>query len=415
MSPSLRLHTSYFISRRLRQLLVVVGVIALLLPVVASLGSSLASSGETEQDSPQRNSSNSHWGKLQHAVGLLGSLIFQVGHADVDVDADTVDTDEHQKKKEGLSLLGAGLSRTGTKSIEAALGQLGYRVYDLRAVMEHNHQERLYQATKLWCEQDDLSLLKELVQEIEALGYSATLDTPLNFLTPAIVALRPQAKVLWGFRNSPEEWVESFQFIIDLAVPLEYARPTKWVYPPTSAWIEPIQELIIPKLFPSVPGRSAVPSEVHLRRILPWYEVLDKEAQAEANEQNRARHIFVYQNFPSVLKEALVNSSEEKEEEKEELLKARYLEFSVQKHGWPELLDFLEPGEYLVDDLRRQDFPHVNERATLKMIGGVLQILSIGLPVWLGLIMLVSYMVTKRLFRFCRNMIGMGGTKSKTE
>ena len=56
-----------------------------------------------------------------------------------------------EKKTEAkeLALIGAGFSRTGTKSLEAALLELGHKVYDTRSMLELKHISRWVEGTDL--------------------------------------------------------------------------------------------------------------------------------------------------------------------------------------------------------------------------------------------------------------------------
>jgi hypothetical protein len=72
----------------------------------------------------------------------------------------------------GLTIIGAGFPRTGTKSLEAALQGLGHRIYDLTAAYEHGHGDRWVQAAREWQDTGESPTAQALVTELEALGYT---------------------------------------------------------------------------------------------------------------------------------------------------------------------------------------------------------------------------------------------------
>lgn len=108
----------------------------------------------------------------------------------------------------GLQVIGAGFSRTGTKSTEAALLRLGHKVYDTRSMLELKHVQRWIDAARTLDRRGDASLAEELLVEVEALGYTATLDFPINLFGKTFAQLRPEAKVLFTTRDA-DAWFES--------------------------------------------------------------------------------------------------------------------------------------------------------------------------------------------------------------
>lgn len=113
--------------------------------------------------------------------------------------------------------------------------------------MQLGHERRWLEATKAWKEGSDLQPMEMLLEEIEAMGYSATQDTPMNFLATALIKLRPQRQ---GFctaaRDSAEEWYDSYVFIVEFTLRLQHGRPWKYVFPQISSWVRPILSLLLP-------------------------------------------------------------------------------------------------------------------------------------------------------------------------
>ena len=128
----------------------------------------------------------------------------------------------------GLSVVGAGFSRTGTKSLEAALLHLGHKIYDTRSMLENNHVARWEHAATQWRQHQNLSGVQALVQEMEAAGYTTTLDFPMNLFARAIAQLRPTAKVVMSVRPSEESWLEAWAAVNHI-LSIFVCRPWSWL------------------------------------------------------------------------------------------------------------------------------------------------------------------------------------------
>eukprot|EP01083_Nonionella_stella_P088266 245868_1 len=177
---------------------------------------------------------------------------------------------------------------------------------------------------------------------MEALGYTATLDIPMNLLAPALIQVRPDAKVLWNYRASGvDEWYESLAFINEIAEPLFYARPWKWIMPNPSKRMRPLIKILASVSQPDLTYPD------HLERPLPWYERLqdtqypmihgrfrENGHPLRSDKRIKRRWMSVYVNFPQRLQREL------SELKGPNALKAQYLEYTVQE-GWGPLLDFL--------------------------------------------------------------------------
>lgn len=99
-----------------------------------------------------------------------------------------------------LSVIGAGLSRTGTMSLKLALEQLGFGpCYHMTEFFQHpDHQA-------LW----DRAADGEAVDfELMFKDFAATTDTPANVFYAELAARYPDAKVVLSVRD-PEAWFES--------------------------------------------------------------------------------------------------------------------------------------------------------------------------------------------------------------
>lgn len=100
-----------------------------------------------------------------------------------------------------LRVIGAGLGRTGTASLKAALEQLlGGACYHMLEVFQHHDHMPVWTA----------AARGEPVEWDSALGdYVATVDWPAASFWPDLLALNPDAIVLLSTRSSSEAWWRS--------------------------------------------------------------------------------------------------------------------------------------------------------------------------------------------------------------
>ena len=106
--------------------------------------------------------------------------------------------------------------------------------------------------------------MKIIVHNIESLGYTATMDIPMNLLAPALIQVRPDAKLLWNYRaTGVEDWFESLALINEVAEPLFYAHPWKWVMPNPSRQMGTLIQILASISQPDLNYPD------HLERVLP--------------------------------------------------------------------------------------------------------------------------------------------------
>ena len=99
---------------------------------------------------------------------------------------------EAQAPPRGLQVIGGGFARTGTKSTEAALLRLGHKIYDTRSILECNHADRWVKAAQE-LRGGKYDEVRDLLEEMEQRGYTATLDFPVNLFAKALAELRSAA------------------------------------------------------------------------------------------------------------------------------------------------------------------------------------------------------------------------------
>ena len=275
-------------------------------------------------------------------------------------------------------------------------------------MVKHGHFDKWIDAAAEWKERDNLVPIKRMVNEVESLGYSATLDQPMNLFAPALIHVRPDAKVLWNYRfKGVEDWYRSIEFIAWFFEPLCYARSWKWIIPNTVGKIRPLLRVLLS--FEMKPGLS-FPDD--LERPLPWYERLrDNEHPMHMDENVKRNWTQLYQEFPEKLQRALV------EAKGREALDSQYLEYAVQD-GWDPLLTFLldeEAGrEEIMTSLSQTHFPHVNDRLKLMKIHKVLDFIGMTFPLFIILFCYVAIASVRGLF-WSNNKGGKHSNMTKIE
>ncbi|KZO97746.1 hypothetical protein CALVIDRAFT_461360, partial [Calocera viscosa TUFC12733] len=123
-----------------------------------------------------------------------------------------------------LQVIGAGLSRTGTVSLHAALTILGFGPCHHGAVplQSPSRSIALIKALngKSLCEPTDFRALMY--------GYRATVDIPLCNFVPELLGAFPKAKVVLSVRDSPKQWWKS---MCDTVVTMSYPSYRMSVWP----------------------------------------------------------------------------------------------------------------------------------------------------------------------------------------
>ena len=100
-----------------------------------------------------------------------------------------------------MKLIGVGLGRTGTTSIEQALDLLGYRTYNIVGVGRENHFDDWDKIFKGEVTKPDWNTLFE--------NYQATIAWPVCFFYKELMEVYPGAKFILTIRDS-ESWAKSF-------------------------------------------------------------------------------------------------------------------------------------------------------------------------------------------------------------
>lgn len=297
----------------------------------------------------------------------------------------TSPTKKHNNINKGslISLIGAGFGRTGTKSTEAALVQLGHnKIYDTRSMLELNHTKQWIEAAIQINKNGDLRLAEDLLLDIESRGYTATLDFPMNLFSKTFAELRPSAKVLFTMREDTDKWYDSWRNVTLVLSPF-YLRPWNWIVDFTFL-IKICEAFGFPYYI--------APSPEHISRPLPWYEKCHFRPAFDLGDVSRERWIAFHNRIRKELEESLPAS--------------RFLAFDV-RQGWAPLLTFLQLENQYPELIGAdaEPFPNVNDIESLKMVRNVMDIIAIGLPLWLLLLgwlcVTILYYIASIIKRCC--------------
>ena len=125
-----------------------------------------------------------------------------------------------------IEVIGAGLGRTGTKSLQAALDALGYRTYHF---VHPPHAELWAQYAQGRANSDDV--LELIVKS----GHTATCDQPTADLYAEQLRRYPSAKVILTVRDSGDKWAASWKVLMGFIEVQERAFSIR--YPTFIQWI----------------------------------------------------------------------------------------------------------------------------------------------------------------------------------
>jgi len=205
-----------------------------------------------------------------------------------------------------LHIIGAGFPRTGTTSTKKALELLGYKVLHIEDLVRNGLGRPFLRALT------NDEAMDQLFEHVLDLGFNATLDGPMNLLTFEMLKRYPDAKVLFGERDSVEQWADSMALIYTLFGSF-LVRPLKW-------FVDADFALMASQKYSKVHRhryRACVPTV--WTRLMPWWE---------CQELDVSRDEFV----------AYYN--EHKERVKRAVPADQLLFFNV-RQGWTPLVEFL--------------------------------------------------------------------------
>ena len=258
-------------------------------------------------------------------------------------------------RRRGIKVIGAGLGRTGTKSLAAALDILGYKTYHF-PLPQHSATWAAYAS--------GTGSVQDAINTAVVDGYDATSDQPMADVFRAQMEMFPKAKVILTVRDSPEKWAASWKVLVEFIRvqerPFTLRKP--YFYPTFIQWIPFMRNW---KRMRDIMG-------VHLG-LRPGQLVRGcmSEPDGWLEKQYEAHNQLVEDAVP----------------------KDKLLVFNV-KEGWDPLCEFL--GK----EVPQEPFPNVNESKDLKQATAIMRVVSYGwLPLFLGSMGCLSAVVTKAIFR----------------
>jgi hypothetical protein len=228
-----------------------------------------------------------------------------------------------------IEVIGAGLGRTGTKSLQAALDVLGYKTYHFP----------LPAHAETWAKFSEGQVTSDVVLEmITREGFTATCDNPPADIYLEQLRKYPEAKVVLTVRDSGAKWAASWKVLMRFIEVQE--RPFSWSYPTFIQWVPFMRAW---KRMRGIIG-------THLG-LPPGALIRGWASQPNPDEwlatQYEAHNCQVKANVPP----------------------SRLLVFNV-KEGWAPLCDFLSK------EIPDQPFPNVNESAELERATKIMKGLS---------------------------------------
>ena len=99
-----------------------------------------------------------------------------------------------------MKIIGVGMGRTGTTSIQRALTTLGYHAYNAEAVIKHQHFADWIKLFNGETDDPDWATLFD--------GYNATIAWPACFFYRELMTAYPEARFILTTRD-PETWADS--------------------------------------------------------------------------------------------------------------------------------------------------------------------------------------------------------------
>jgi len=140
--------------------------------------------------------------------------------------------DDGKKKGRSIQVIGAGLGRTGTRSLMEALQILGYQPYHF--VGPYKHLDLWVQVAAEQAAGDRTAAADQLIDAIVDDGYTAVMDNPSCDLYLDFLRRYPNAKVILTVRDTPARFEASWKTLMDVAFLTE--RPFSWRFPSFILW-----------------------------------------------------------------------------------------------------------------------------------------------------------------------------------
>ncbi|CAE7522555.1 unnamed protein product, partial [Symbiodinium pilosum] len=141
------------------------------------------------------------------------------------------------KSENGIQVIGAGLGRTGTLSMQEALRILGYKTYHFEAILRDNSHAKKWRQFG-----NNGSTVEEVFQKIAEDGYTATMDNPMCEYFFEQMKMFPESKVILTLHpKEADGWAKSWATLMEF-VRIQSA-PFSITYPNFLSLIPAIQDL----------------------------------------------------------------------------------------------------------------------------------------------------------------------------
>jgi len=210
-----------------------------------------------------------------------------------------------------LKIIGAGLGRTGTLSLQHALNELGYPCYHMTEVFKKPNKNHI----DFWLKVSEEPIGTPHNWNDVLQNYTATVDYPTTCVWEELVETYPTAKVILTLHpKGPEGWYKS-------TIDTIYANEKMW------------EIKVLGFIIPFLNKMKKMTANLVWKRFL------------QGAMENKAAAINIYQEHLTKVKNRIPAD--------------RLLVFSVDQ-GWKPLCDFL--GK----EVPTIDFPRVNDKAEMK-------------------------------------------------
>ena len=138
---------------------------------------------------------------------------------------------------DGIQVIGAGLGRTGTMSLQAALKILGYNPYHMEAFLKDSSHPTAWRDFA-----EGRRTAEELFGKIAGEGYNATMDNPMCDVFADQLRIFPNAKVVLSLHpKGGAGWAKSFAALLFFI--RAQSAPFSLTYPNFFSWIPMFQDI----------------------------------------------------------------------------------------------------------------------------------------------------------------------------
>lgn len=132
-----------------------------------------------------------------------------------------------------MKVIVAGFPKTGTKSLNAALTKLGYKVYDYFENVYYLEESYTKIYSEGWTTED----FRKMYEDVDAV-----VDSPAMYFWEEISKAFPEAKIILSMRDSEEAWFESLRKQLEVLDSNFFLRLTQILSPTTRRFFRNVSE-----------------------------------------------------------------------------------------------------------------------------------------------------------------------------